>query len=232
MQVLHTTMHPGVMPSDPTIRARYQRGPHFRSGDLDGACGPLSFWMALTMLGVATRPQVICQKYQFENDKFEDAWQNSLGLWFVGADDQEMDALLDTVSRFVEREVCSGSMRKQVDFVVNHLRRNAVVLLGIERSDERDGHWTCAVGLEEIVSDKDRQVIGILCLDSSQPAPELLRYNARLELHVPQVGSTYVRYRGLSGDARSMTIDRAIALSPKPIQRRVSPVLDRRGTKS
>ena len=47
MSVLHTTMHPGVMPADTKIRARYQRGPHLMAGDLDGACGPLSLWTAL-----------------------------------------------------------------------------------------------------------------------------------------------------------------------------------------
>lgn len=221
MPTLQTRMHPGVMPIDTKIRARYQRGPHLMAGDLDGACGPLSLWTTLVVLKIATRPQVICQKFQFVNDKFEEAWKRCLGLWFEGTDDQEMDSLLDTVSPFVDRADCNGSMRKQVDFVIKHLRQNEVALLGLSRRDERDGHWTCAVGLEEIVTEKDRQVVGILCLDSSQPAPEMLRYNARLELHVPNRGATYVRYRGLAGDARTMTIDRSIAVWPRPLPKHV-----------
>lgn len=222
MSVLHTTMHPGVMPADTKIRARYQRGPHLMAGDLDGACGPLSLWTALIVLGLATRSQVICQKDRITDDKFEEAWLKSQGLWFQGADDDEMDLLLDTVSRFVDRSECVGAMRKQIDFVVDRLRQNDVVLLGLERRDERDGHFVLAIGMEELVTEKDRQVIGILCLDSSEPPPDLLRYNARLELHVPMKGATFVRFRGASGDSRSMTIDRSIALKPRRSSKRAA----------
>lgn len=220
MTVLHTKMHPGVMPRDSKIRARYQRGPHLMAGDLDGACGPLSLWSALIVLGIATRPQVVCQKFRFADDKFEDTWLRSLDLWHKGADDDEMDVLLDTVSPFVQRDDCTGAMRKHVEFVVDRLRQNHVVLLGLERPRELEGHWVLAVGMEELVTEKDRQVIGILCLDSSESSPELLRYNARLELHVPKKGATFVRFRGASGDSRSMTIDRSIALSPRPLPKR------------
>ena len=215
MAVLHTTMHPGVMPADTKIRARYQRGPHLMAGDLDGACGPLSLWTALIVLGLTSRPQVICQKDRFTNDKFEGTWLKSLGLWFQGADDDEMDLLLDTVSRHLDRTECVGAMREQVHFVVDRLRQNDVVLLGLERRDARDGHFVLAVGMEELVTAKNRRVIGILCLDSSEPPPDMLRYNARLELHVPKKGATFVRFRGASADSRSMTIDRSIALKPR-----------------
>ena len=214
MPVLRTTMHPGVMPTDSKLRARYQRGPHLMAGDLDGACGPLAVWSAAILLGIVTRPQVICRDFASAGDRFDAAWQKSLALWFDGADEDEAVALLATVAPFIDHHECSGAMRKQVDFVVDRLRRNEVVLAGLERRDERDGHWVLAVGLEELVTEKGGQVIGILCLDSSEPPPDLLRYNARLELQVPKKGATYVRYRGASGDSRSMTIDRSIALSP------------------
>ena len=222
MPVLRTMMHSGVLPPDSKLRARYQRGPHLMAGDLDGACGPLAVWSALIVLGIVTRPQVICRDFACAEDKFHAAWETSLALWFDGTDEDEMVALLATVALFIERHECSGAMRKQVDFVVERLRQNEVVLLGLERRDERDGHWVLAVGLEEFVSEKGGQVIGILCLDSSEPAPDMLRYNARLELHVPKKGATYVRYRGASGDSRSMTIDRSIALSPRRLPKRSS----------
>ena len=111
-------------------------------------------------------------------------------------------------------------MRKQIDFTVRSLRKNELVLLGLERPNGRDGHWVLACGLEELVSKDGAEVIGILCLDSSEPSPELLRYNARLELHVPQKGATYVRFHGVSGDARSVTIDRAFSLTPRPLPKR------------
>jgi hypothetical protein len=185
------------------------------AGDLDGACGPLSLWAALIVLGVATRSQVICQKYQFTNDKFGATWLRSLDLWFKGARDEEMDGLLKSVSPFARSESCTASMRRQVEFSIEHLQQNSVVLLGLRRLVGDIGHWTCAVGVEEIVNAEDRQAIGILCLDSSQPPPVLLRYNARLELHVPRKGATYVRFRGLTGGARLVTIERSIALSRK-----------------
>ena len=213
MQVLRTTMHPGVMPPDTKIRARYQRGPHLRSGDIDGSCAPLSLWSALIVLGIVTRPQVICQKLMFSEDAFAETWLRSLDVWFAGTTEEEHEVLLDTVSRYVRRSVCKGAMRKQIDFTIDSLRRGEVVLLGVERPGGREGHWTLAVGLEELVSGDSTEVIGILCLDSSQPSPELLRYNARLELNVPQKRATYVRFHGQSGDARSMTIDCAISLA-------------------
>ena len=97
-----------------------------------------------------------------------------------------------------------------------------MVLLGLERRDERDGHWVLAVGLEELVTEKSGQVICILCLDSSEPPPDMLRYNARLELQVPKKGATYVRYRGASGNSRSMTIDQSIALLPARASKRTA----------
>lgn len=220
MKVLRTTMHAGVMPPDTTIRARYQRGPHLRSGDIDGSCAPLSLWTALIVLGVVTRPQVICQKLTFTDDAFAETWLRSLDVWFAGATEEDHEVLLDTVSRYVRRSVCKGAMRKQIDFTIDSLRRGEVVLLGVERPGGRDGHWTLAVGLEEMVSGESSEVIGILCLDSSEPPPELLRYNARLELDVPKKRATYVRFHCVSGDARSMTIDCAISLSPRRLPRR------------
>lgn len=222
MSVLHTTMHSGVMPADTKIRARYQRGPHLMAGDLDGACGPLSLWSALIVLGITTRPQVVGKDLTCAGDKFAAAWQKSLGVWFDGTDEDEMVALLETVAPLVERVECTGAMRKQVEFVVDRLRQNDVALLGLERRDGRDGHWILAVGLEELVTEKDRQVIGILCLDSGEPPPDMLRYNARLELHVPKKGATFVRFRGASSDSRSMTIDRSIALSPRRLPKRAA----------
>ena len=213
MPVLRTTMHSGVLPPDSKLRARYQRGPHLMAGDLDGACGPIAVWSALIVHGIVTRPQVVFRDFTCAADKFDAAWQKSLSLWFDGSDDDEMVALLATVAPFIDHHECSGAMRKQVDFVVERLRRNEVVLVGLERPHERDGHWVLAVGLEELVSEKGGQVIGILCLDSSEPPPDMLRYNARLELHVPKKGATYVRFRGASGNSRTMTIDRSIALS-------------------
>ena len=213
MPTLQTRMHPGVMPLDPKLRARYQRGPHLRSGDIDGSCGPLSLWSALIVLGFATRAQVICQKFMFTDDAFGETWLRSLDVWFQGTTEDEYQVLLDTVSGYVRRTECRGAMRKQIEFTIDSLRRGEVVLLGMERPGGRDGHVTLAVGLEELVSADDTEVIGILCLDSSEPPPELLRYNARLELNVPKKRATYVRFHGVSGDARSMTIDSAIALS-------------------
>ena len=194
------------------------------AGDLDGACGPLSFWTALVALGIVTRSQVICRDFAGAGDKFDAAWEKSLALWFDGTDEDEMVASLATVAPFIERQECYGAMRKQVDFVIERLRRNEVVLLGLERRDERDGHWVLAVGLEELVSEKSGEVFSILCLDSSERPPDMLRYNARLELQVPKKGATYVRYRGASGDSRSMTIDRSIALWPaRPSKRAAKP---------
>ena len=184
------------------------------AGDLDGACGPLAVWTALIVLGIITRPQVVCKDFACAADKFDAAWQKSLALWFDGTDEDEMVALLATIAPLVEQAECIGAMRKQVNFIVGRLRRNEVVLIGLERRYQRDGHWVLAVGLEELVTEKSEQVICILCLDSSEPPSDMLRYNARLELHVPKKGATYVRYRGAFGNSRSMTIDRSIALSP------------------
>ena len=192
------------------------------AGDLDGACGPLAVWTALIVLGFITRPQVICRDFACAGDKFNAAWQKSLALWFDGTDEDEMVALLATIAPLIERHECSGAMRKQIEFVVERLRQNEVVLLGLERRDERDGHVVLAVGLEELVTEKSEQVIGILCLDSSEPPPDMLRYNARLELHVPNKGATYVRYRGASGNSRSMTIDQSIALLPARSSKRIA----------
>ncbi|MEP7298352.1 MAG: hypothetical protein ABI702_19380 [Burkholderiales bacterium] len=189
------------------------------AGSIDGACGPLALWSALIVLGIATRAQVICQKFLFTDDAFGEAWLRSLDVWFQGADDDEFDALLETVSRYVDHSACEGAMRKQLAFTVSRLRKNELVLLGLERRSG-DGHWVLACGLEELVSEDSSEVIGILCLDSSEPAPQLLRYNARLELHVPQKGATFVRFHGVSGDTRSMTIDRAIALKRRPLPTR------------
>lgn len=220
MKTLRTTMHPGIMPPDVQIRARYQRGPHLRSGDIDGSCGPLSLWSALIVLGIVTRPQVICQKFMFSEDAFTETWLRSIDVWFAGATEEEHEVLLDTVSRYVRSSTCKGAMREQLEFTIDSLRRGDVVLLGMERPGARDGHWTLAVGLEELISKDSVEVIGILCLDSSEPPPGLLRYNARLELNVPQKRATYVRFHGQSGDARSMTIDRAIALKRRPLPTR------------
>ena len=222
MPVLRLTMHAGVMPADSKLRARYQRGAHLVAGDLDGACGPLAVWSALIVLGIVSRRQVICRDFACASDKFDTAWQKSVALWFDGTDEDEMVALLATVAPFIDHQECFGAMRKQIEFVVERLRRNEVVLLGLERRDERDGHWVLAVGLEELVTEKSGQVIGILCLDSSEPPPDMLRYNARLELHVPKKGATYVRYRGASGESRSMTIDRSIALLPARSSKRAA----------
>jgi len=222
MPLLRTTLHPGVMPADTKMRVRYQRGPHLMAGSLDGACGVYALWSALIALGVATRAQVLCLRYRFTDDQFEEAWVRGLDTFFLGSDDDELVALLQTVDRCVCHRLCKGPMRSQVAFVTNSLRSEEVVLLGLEHAGTPGGHWVLAVGLEELATDGQSKLIGILCLDSSEPAPQLLRFNARLELDSPHFGASRVRYRKANGDAHAMKIITAIALKRRPLPTRSS----------
>ena len=218
MPTLQTRMHPGVMPADTKMRARYQRGPHLMAGEWDGACGLYTRWTALIVLGVATRSDVLALPSS-SKAVLAEVWARGVETYFSGTDSDEIQSLLRGLERHVSYRSCDGAMRTQIDFVTDSLRRGEVVIVGLERLRGRgDGHWVLAVGMEELVSKTTSEVIGILCLDSGEPAPQLLRFNARLDLQVPKRGATYVRFHGVSGDARSMTIDSAISL-----ERRRSP---------
>lgn len=211
MRMLRTQLHPGLLPADPTIRARWQRGPHLALGELSGACGVYALWSALITLGVATVAQVKCIRL-FADDAFKETWVRGLDTFFLGADEDELFALAKSLGRYVRPTLRKGSMRELVGFVIHSLRGGEVVLLGLESRTGQGGHWTLACGIEEQVSNAGPKVIGILCLDSAEPAPQLLRFNTRLELNVPHFGSTYVRYRKPNGDGGTMTIDSAISL--------------------
>ncbi|HEY8706945.1 MAG TPA: hypothetical protein VIM34_03000 [Burkholderiaceae bacterium] len=216
MPTLQTRMHPGVMPADAKMRARYQRGPHLMAGSLDGACGIYALWSALIVLGVATRSDVLALPSS-SNTVLAEVWARGVETFFSGTDSDEIQALLHGLERYISYRACDGAMRTQIEFVTDSLRRGEVVIVGLERPRGRgDGHWVLAVGMEELVSKTTSEVIGILCLDSGEPAPQLLRFNARLELQVPHHGATYVRYLNKSGDAHTMTIDTAIALRRRP----------------
>lgn len=220
MRSLRMTLHPGVLPPDPTIRVRHQRGPHLALGELSGACGVYSLWIGLIALGVATLAQVRCLRL-FGDDVFEHTWSRGLDTFFLGADEDELLALASSLGRYVKPTLSSGPMRTQIDFVTKSLQAGEVVLLGLEPRVGHEGHWTLACGIEEQVSNAGSKVTGILCIDSAEPASHMLRFNTRLELNVPNFGATYVRYRRANGDGGTVTIDSAISLARRP--RRVKP---------
>ena len=216
MQSLRTQLHPGVLPTPRNVRPRRQRGPHLMQGDLDGASGVCALWSALITLGIATRTQATALRHLISDGVLERIWLSGLDTYFSGSDADETLALVQSVDRRLRHERCMGPMRAQVEFAVRYLRTGGVVLLKLAQRGAAEDHWAVAVGWETLGPEGKERVIGILCLDSAEPGPDLLRFNCRLELDVPHFGATYVRYRRASGDANGMTIVAAIALDRSP----------------
>ena len=213
MQSLRTQLHPGVLPTPRNVRPRRQRGPHLMQGDLDGASGVCALWSALITLSFVTRAQAKSFRHQISHGVLQRLWLSGLDTYFAGSDDDQMLALVQVVGKRLCHERSIGPMRAQVEFVLRCLRAGGVVMLKLEQRAAAEDHWTLAVGWETLGVQGKERAIGILCLDSAEPGPSLLRFNCRLELDSPRFGATYVRYRRASGDACGMKIVSAIALT-------------------
>jgi hypothetical protein len=212
MATLQLQMHAGVVPQNsPTWRQRAHSA-HLAQGALDGACGAYSVFQALIVLGVASKAHVRCLKRIAQSDRLEHTWNQAIRNFFIGTDDDDMDALLQTLADQVERRRVTGSMRRVLAFALERLAAGEVVIVGFEDEGMRGGHWVTAVGVEELVSPEGRAVTGILCLDSGEVAPAIAPFNTRLDLRSQCRGARHLHYR-VPGGIRMVTCTSAIALS-------------------
>ena len=166
-----------------TINQEYE--PIFqKQGSLDGACGPYCLFMALLIVGVV------------DNDELNDLWRIKLStrlgkliksmrehttLFSDGTTPRDLEKLLEkSFGKVLDTEINESSGRDVIPFVIEHLKQDAPVIVGIKNKDM--AHWLLAIGFE-----KEDEVTKLLFLDPS--GIDTSNYwNAAIDIELKQSG--------------------------------------------
>ena len=197
---------------------------HLQQGDLDGACGPYCLLMALTILGVAPRRgwENVSQR---KSGAFVALWRMLSERFFSGSHAADVIDCIEEAPDGISYVVSEGRPSAIVDFCVEHLCRDAIVLLGINHERRAYGHWTLVIGWEHYCVDslkasrrvvKPRNARALLCLDPSHAEPYLTAYNLRIDVERYSRRALTVEMIGSDKAINRVTLDTAIAIRRAP----------------
>ncbi len=212
MDRLQHRLHAGLLRTSAPNWRQLRHSPHLHQGSLDGASAVYAVATALVVLGVTTKRDVKDMRFS-GSGLLEKMWSKALELFFAGADKQELLALLETVGSYLTYEIKLGSTSRVASAVALHIASGDLAIVGLDLTTGL-GHWVLAVGIEELVVNRKRTAIGILCLDPSEPTPLLAQFNSRIELDA-DVGGGQLGYRSADGVMRCVTCNVAWLLAAR-----------------
>ena len=198
---------------------------HLQQGELDGACGQYCLLMALTILGVAPRRgwENLSQR---KSGTFAELWRMLSERFFSGSNAADVIDCIEQTPDEITYVVFKDRDSAIVDFCVEQLCGDAVVLLGTEKERCAHGHWTLVIGWEGYREhrattkprvSKPRVARALLCIDPSHREPVLTAYNVRL--NVEQFSSRALTVETVANDdsVDRVTLDSAIAMRRTPL---------------
>ena len=211
MDALSMRLHPGLIPDGSRNWRQRQHSPHLRQGSIDAAAGPLCTYMAMIVLGLASKDQVKSLRHGSDY-RFGKTWIKSLDTFFLGASADDLLELLAALDSYLIAEAAIGPTRVTLEFAQRRLARNELVILGLGQETRYGEHWVLAVGTAAVLMHGKRSTTGLLCLDPAEPAPWVAQFNARLSLDSPRRGARYLHY-AVPNAIQSVNCSTAIALS-------------------
>ncbi len=157
---------------------------HLRQGDLDGACGQHCVLMALTLLGIVTRPQ-LDNLTQPRSKKLSSFWDKAEPNYFVGTGAEDLKATLHPYAKQVEYKL----YRKHcIEHVINSLNGSGIAIVDIESSVL--SHWVLAIGIGGLTTKNEIKPRSLLMLDPGYDPIPLTPCNAMLMTR-PNVNDQY-----------------------------------------
>ena len=198
---------------------------HLQQGDLDGACGQYCLLMALTILGVAPR-RGWENVSQLKSGAFAELWRMLAERFFSGSHSADVIDCIEEAPDGITYVVFEASPSAVVDFCVDQLGRDAIVLLGTHQERRAHGHWTLVIGWEHYGGEhpkplrhvtKLRKARALLCLDPSHAEPYLTAYNLRIDVERYSRRALTVEMIGNDESVSRVTLDSAIALRRAPL---------------
>lgn len=210
MPPLQIQLHDGFAWDRSRTWRQQEHTPHLRQGSLDAASAHLCMFMALMLLGLASKDEIRSLRHGTDY-RFGATWNRSLESFFSGANSTEVLDFLRTLKEQVAYHAASGSTMHTLDFARRGLNQNNLVILGLEREGQYGKRWTLGIGTEWLMKGSQRDTTSILCLDPAEPAPSVAQFNARLRLNSPRRGSRQLHY-AVPGAIQSVSCDFAICL--------------------
>ncbi len=176
-------------------------------GSLDGACGPYSLFMALLITGVIDYDHVTNLDLSDRRSavgKLFSALGEFSTLMREGSHLGDLEALVATaLPKKVRIATCEDTGKNCREFVVNHLRENHPVVLGLDTQE--GGHWVVVIGFEYDESGVRR----FMLLDPSEPEPDVCAWNGLIEAR--GTGGRYP-YAWWSDEERKARMEHALAV--------------------
>ena len=210
MPPLKIKLHEGFVCDKSRTWRQHEHTPHLRQGSVDAASAHLCMFMALTLLGIASKDDIRSLRHGTDY-LFGATWTRSLESFFTGANSAEVLDLLRTLKGQVAFHTASGSTMHTLDFARRGLNRNDLVILGLECEGRSGKRWTLGVGTESLTKGSRSDTTSILCLDPGEAPPSVAQFNARLRLNSPRRGSRQLHY-AVPGAIQSVSCDFAICL--------------------
>lgn len=147
---------------------------HLAQGALDGACGPYCLFMALLILGVVRRDEIMVGSSDGDNIERLFKRLHRYGPFFrQGTDVTQLKKHLTEFARHLRVEATESFGTELRAWMEGHVRDDHPVILGIRWGS--GAHWVLVVGLE-YESETD-QLCRILVLDPGDPAPTVSAWN-------------------------------------------------------
>lgn len=163
-----------------------------RQGDLDGACGPYSLYMALAMLGVVDLEHLAPNGSGIDGrtraGRLLSALKSFSPLIQQGTGANDLQALAPRLGREVRLRDTACRGRALSRWIRQSLAEGHPVILGLDYRGKR-GHWVLAVGYrcnssyrEVRNGNPSENLEAFLLIDPSALAPTLVPWNAQVRL--------------------------------------------------
>lgn len=117
-----------------------------RQSHMDGACGQHCLFMALLMLGVFGREEVLGTRRR-KSWLLSHIRKRSLPYHFEGTSVRDLKRIVSPMARQVAVECADAADNTIRDFALRQLEGGRLVVLGLENQGRRMDHWVLAIGV-------------------------------------------------------------------------------------
>jgi hypothetical protein len=154
---------------------------HLRQGQLEGSCGPYCVYMAALALGALSYRQLVGVA-GMPKRVAKEVHEAAVPHYFIGTDVAELFEMLAPMQDALSFRGITEKGAQLVDEVVRWLRRDALIVLGIDGRDGRWAHWVLVVGLECELRRNELVPVALLASDPDAEPSSVALWNFRISL--------------------------------------------------
>jgi hypothetical protein len=203
---------------------------HLRQGDLDGACGPYAFVMAMIAMGLVSREEAMNTLHSADRrtrfGRFAEILRGFGPLVGAGTSMVDVSLMAETYRTSGLKAEIIEKNSKITSKVADAIDHGGMAIIGVSWS-RSEGHWLLAVGHQgrRMDSSMSWQLTHLLCLDPMQNAPKASLWNSVVYLRDPlgdpvRDGKYSAEHWGMDGALSKCRLDEAIILTrPKQVEK-------------